>query len=257
MVIAIIGLLAAIVLISLSGAKEKADEARGLNFSAQLKHGLGTALIGEWTFDNDPDDANILDSSGKGNNGYVVTGFLTHENGIVRKAARSSNINPQIEIPNTGKLDGTSGAFTIEFWIKTDPPLNGFFVFSSDNIHMIVQSSAVSSDIVFNCNTENLNFYDIVREFTFKVNRWYHIAATYDGKQTIQLYVNGKMLEPQSFGSSIDKIMYSGGNPYYIDMNENGKYMDEIRIYDSALKLSEIQKHYAQGLYKTGLAELR
>ena len=60
-VIAVIAILAGIVLVSLSSAREKAWEARGLQFSQNVKSTLGADLLGEWTFD---DEANPGRDSG-------------------------------------------------------------------------------------------------------------------------------------------------------------------------------------------------
>ena len=67
-VIAVIGLLSSIVLISLGSARKKARIAAGLQFSANVHHGLGAYAVGMWEFNGDG-----TDSSGLGNNA-IITG---------------------------------------------------------------------------------------------------------------------------------------------------------------------------------------
>ncbi|MCX6759828.1 MAG: type II secretion system protein, partial [Candidatus Nealsonbacteria bacterium] len=78
-VIVIIGLLASIVLVSLSGARELARIATLMEFSASIYHALGDNLVAYWKFDGD-----LKDSSG-------------------------NNINLQNDIPSIFSSDSISG----------------------------------------------------------------------------------------------------------------------------------------------------
>jgi len=69
-VIAIIGLLASIILVSLKGVREKAEIAKGLEFSQSIQHALGADAVGIWSFDEDS-GSTANDNSGYGNSGTL------------------------------------------------------------------------------------------------------------------------------------------------------------------------------------------
>ena len=255
-VIAVIGLLASIVLISLEKARTQAQEGSGMQFSATLKHSLGTALIGEWTFDDD----SLKDTSGNENDGITPMG-VHYTNGKVRRCLyNQSSAITGFNIPyNNGKINSKTGAITVEFWFKADSGAGSQTIAfgTAAGGAFQLKGDVYSKLIIAWINTESGDNYDFSIPSSIKTEHWYHTALTYDGKQQAKVFLNGKEIGNISHGSAEDKILGNLNN-YTIGlaMGTALKYMDELRIYDSALKLSEIKKHYAQGLYKISLAEL-
>src|SRR3989344_3352365 len=81
-VIAVIGLLSGIVLVNLSGTREKASLAKAESFASSLDHSLGAYAVGIWDF-----DGNAQDRSGYNNHGPVTGATLTADrNGQADKA---------------------------------------------------------------------------------------------------------------------------------------------------------------------------
>ncbi|MDP1624281.1 MAG: type II secretion system protein, partial [bacterium] len=74
-VISILGLLASIVLVSTSGATERARIAKILQWSQSLHSLLGADVVGIWRLDENPaiHGTTMVDSSGNGNNGTLFT----------------------------------------------------------------------------------------------------------------------------------------------------------------------------------------
>lgn len=84
----------------------------------------------------------------------------------------------------------------------------------------------------------------------FQKGRWYHVAATYDGKQ-MKLYLNGTLSassdEEQGPISYANKRFFTVGA--YKDANESYPLkgaLHEIRIFQNALTAEEIGGHYRQ-----------
>jgi len=76
-----------------------------------------------------------------------------------------------------------------------------------------------------------------------QINRWYHVASTYDG-QTIRLYVDGTLVGSNSVGS----IPVGNSSPLYLSYNDVGGFpyfltgqMDEVRIWNYARTQGQIQ----------------
>ena len=136
-VIAIIGLLASIILVSLKGVREKAEIAKGLEFSQSIQHALGADAVGIWSFDdcgNDGDTHTTLaDTSGYGNNG-------TNHGAICREdtpfhVVGSGGGKRALSFDGDDYVDCGSGAstlpanFTAEVWV--------YFNGTSDNSTLI------------------------------------------------------------------------------------------------------------------------
>lgn len=112
-------LLASIVLVSLSGARDKARIAVGFQFSSSVHHALGTYTVGIWDFD----DSTANDTSGNDNNGTLANGPLfrcTEDdtpsgNGCALEFDGSTNY---IAIANDNSLNFGTGNFTLSVWVK-------------------------------------------------------------------------------------------------------------------------------------------
>jgi hypothetical protein len=82
-------------------------------------------------------------------------------------------------------------------------------------------------------------------ESTIDLN-WNHIAWTYD-KSNLKLYVNGVLADTSPFAEAINT------NPFDLIIGDdfNG-LIDEVAIYERALKAEEVQQHYHNGLFGYG-----
>ncbi|MBZ9569463.1 prepilin-type N-terminal cleavage/methylation domain-containing protein [Patescibacteria group bacterium] len=110
-VIAILGLLASIILVSLSGVKERARIAKILVFSQSVHHLLGADVVGMWSFETIEPGNKVLDASGYENHGTVVGATLTK--GVIGNAL-SFNHGDYVKVPK-GNL-AITGDVTVSFW---------------------------------------------------------------------------------------------------------------------------------------------
>jgi type II secretory pathway pseudopilin PulG len=249
-VIAIIGLLASIVLVSLSGARHKARVAAGMQFSDSLRAGLADAIVSWWSFD----DGTAADPWG-GNNG-TISGAIPVE-GIIRGALEFDGVSDYVRNSSPSGFNfASTNKMTIEAWFK----LTGHSGY--DGIVSINNGSCAYRIMV---NPDMHPFYDpgahsdqTVNSFTFGLNKWYHYAMTVEGGGNAIIYVNGKEIHKSSSGvpatlpNGTDILIGTGEGP---GTHPTQGIIDEVRVYNQAPTAFEIQKRYADGLKKFKLTE--
>lgn len=149
-----------------------------------------------------------------------------------------------VNIPHNSALDPSTN-FTVEAWIKAD----AWAVSSWQNtIVSKDQWTAVSEGWVLRCGANgtlsfnlalnnNGNWYEITSSAIMSVNKWYHVAGTYDGA-TLRLYINGKQvatmnqvgtITPSGASVKIGNIAMTGQNRFF-----DGQ-IDEVRIWNATL----------------------
>ena len=79
-----------------------------------------------------------------------------------------------------------------------------------------------------------------------RLNHWYSIVYTYDGSHS-KIYVNGILVSEVTKSTTFNANL----NPLFLCRNEDPNYpyyfngiVDEIRIYNRALKATEVQQLY-------------
>lgn len=86
------------------------------------------------------------------------------------------------------------------------------------------------------------------------------MAATVDPARKLQIFINGALVKSggtyeaitagKGYMVNIGRMNLSGGTYYFFGQ------IDDVRVYASSLSLSEIQRHYADGLPKYQLAKI-
>lgn len=239
-VIAIIGLLASIILVSMQGVKAKARITKALEFSQSVQHVLGAYAVGWWSFERIESGNIVLDGSGSGNNGTVYGG-ATVVPGMEQlgNALSFDGVNDFVALPQI--FSGHD--FTVELWIKREngavytwPHIldnNGWTGFlahghnSTANLWIGIQGSSVMTGNYF-----------------LPAGEWVHLVYTRSDKQ--RLYRNGTLdrefADVPNTWAAATTISSLGGSWKGL--------IDEIRIYERALSMTEIQQHYVEGLKK-------
>ena len=281
LVISIIGLLSSTVMVSLKGVKQNAKIASAKQFSGSLKNALGAYIIGEWNFN----DGTINDSSGNGLN-FSGLNYTINNDGIEKKSVTLNNgyIASGVSAAcSAGRCNVHSGSLTYDGWFK---PINIAPCNTNVAIHLSASTTTwTTNPIDYNWDigywtsagwvgfvTRDLGggVYDpcyigfaplnLSGDEIPIMNQWNHVAFTYQAiTGELSIYLNGKRLKnPVQCGSGNVAI-----RNFYLTVASNystfGNYcaaIDEIRIYDSPLNLSQIQQNYAQGLIKLGIKGL-
>jgi len=244
-VISIISLLASVVLSSLSSAREKGRMAAGMQFEANILHGIGDQLVGEWKFEDGAGKA--LDTSSFGNNGVVLPWggpVWSANSGYNGKGAYffngSNSITATVKNLNTNKI-------TITTWIKNSTSANGLY-------GIVANRAGGINGLVTGQNNELRlawanGFYNVSTGLSMPVDKWNFIAMSVTPTK-VTLYMNNKTyaivgnFPPINFSAvpfNFGKDSGQGGIP-------GGSYLDNVRIYTAPITAMDIQNIYAEGL---------
>jgi hypothetical protein len=199
-----------------------------------------------------PFAGDFVDATGHGNDGTVQGGVtLTSScSGGANSAADFDGQTGYIEVPDSPWLEPqqVSVAAMVYFRAVEDPRgadliIRKPYLTNDDSYSLSVLTE--SRQVEFSVNRGSGNPEDgIVRSVrALDLERWYHVAATYDGSE-LRIYVNGhcEAVAPYSTPIAYDGGLlelgassYAGGHLDFVD----GK-LDEIRIYNCGLIVTEI-----------------
>ena len=231
----------------------------GLAGSASAK------LIGYWRL-NEGSGANTADSSGYGNDG-IING-ATWTSGKSGSALSFDGIDDYVLCaeregtgPGTYPAELMPEKFTVSCWTKLD----NFAYFSSFVGNGIDSGDDECGFFFYNWGWDGENERDfglairteggmnyVETPNIYETNKWYHLAATYDGTN-VSIYVNGKLsVGPTNVGGPMRWVSATSGNyperfaigvwldPGY-DLWIDG-VIDEVSYWDQALPETEIKK---------------
>jgi hypothetical protein len=191
-------------------------------------------------------DGDTTDSWGS-NDGAANGGLAFSDDAIHGQAASFDGTDDEITGPSG--VIGSTTAFTISVWVKSND--------SSQTQQRAFRSHAASyqdATIEYNSDGNGEIIFTLTRDTdnTFSHLRtpiagedWNFIVATYDAP-TQRIYVNGELKNETTFSDwsyaiDVDAIGSNNGGRYF-----NG-LIDDVRIYNRALTLAEIQELYQWG----------
>ncbi|MCX6719251.1 MAG: prepilin-type N-terminal cleavage/methylation domain-containing protein [Candidatus Taylorbacteria bacterium] len=246
-VISIIGVLASVVLVAVNSARNKAILSAALQFETTNYHSLGATAMGIWSLDDSGDI--MTDSSGNNKTITLISsscagGVTNHVVGMVGSALSFNGTENCF-----GKLDpigNSATSWTVSAWVY--PRVNyGIFLGISPTLFMRYTNNGQ-----FEVNWSNQLLDPNVRS----INSWYQVTVTYNGNgPSTVLYVNGKVVNSDNISRS--PISQSGsifiGKYQTPGWAFNGN-LDEIKIYPQALAAADVERSYALGAAKHGLA---
>jgi prepilin-type N-terminal cleavage/methylation domain-containing protein len=264
-VITIIGILASIVVVSMSGSTDSATIAKGKAYAQQVHALLGHEAVldlnfNEGNYNTCSDGADVCDASGYGNNGTIYNNEATFVSSpIDGYALNFDGVNEYVECGNNNALVTLTSEKTFEFWInpKTGFTYAGFLGLdnNSSNNRWYVDDNNGSGRIriygMINGIEETLL---TTASNTLTYENWQHIVVI-DNGLIWKIFINGILINSGSESLDfsllpVDSTFKLGKVRHSSAYHFLGGYIDDVRIYAVALPSTEIQKHYVQGLEK-------
>ena len=191
-----------------------------------------------------PFNGNSDEESNNNRNATNEGAVLTEDKAGNPESAYYFDGSARMSVNPTGMPQTSSQPFSVSAWLKPDSLINSGIwmcaVYWGNNpeANGIVQ-------LAYQHTSENqykldFGFYAndlILQEDGDLSNQWFHLAATYDGLNR-NLYLNGSVVA----SDTTSKLNISSLNEFYLGFREHyyTGVLDEIRIYDRALKPEEV-----------------
>jgi glucose/arabinose dehydrogenase len=198
------------------------------------------SLVAAYSFD-ERSGTSLLDRSGNANTGAVEGEATWSTAGHSGGALWFDGVNDRVTIADAPELDLTNG-MTLEAWVK--PAL-------ADQWRAVIakEKAGGSSYALYASDPADspvINVFKGVQDVRaggspLALNRWSHLAATYDGTE-LRLFVNGLLVGTQPMTGPMDASalpLYLGGHETFGGEWFKG-LIDDIRIYNRALGDNEI-----------------
>jgi prepilin-type N-terminal cleavage/methylation domain-containing protein len=243
-VIAIIGILSGLIVVTMSGVTARASIAKGQVFSNSLRNALMLNLIAEYKL-----DGNVEDSWG----GHAVgsTSTVTVISSCVQNSCYSfDGAESYLGLDDASDLRLTTGG-TISVWIypMSDGENNSGRMMdkSSGTVGQSGYSFGVTNTkrLSLRINGNNIETQDNVIVW----NQWQLATVTFDGT-TRKIYVNGAQVDSDPFAylpPNNTVAIRIGNRTGATDRTFYG-YIDELRIYNTVIPVSQIKGQYYAGL---------
>jgi len=252
-VISIISLLSSLVMASVKEARDKAEYAKALQFSAHLDRTLGAEAVGIWNFE-EGSGTTATDVSGWNNHGTIHGATYstdTYNDDVSGHALEFDGGDDYVSVPDSPSLRFDMNDFTVSLWVKGVPGQSNFrylviktgsggrysvetygdrwFFRIDDSSGHVVQASTYPN--VF----DNIKWHNLV----LVVNR---------GDSEIIMYTDGNEKLIRSASILTSNISPSGS--LNIGNNSYNGFIDDVRIYSTALTAQEIKTQYFTGVEK-------
>ena len=205
--------------------------------------------MGDWTFD-ETSGTTASDSSTNGNTGTLTGTTLPTwvSDSKVGTGALSFTDGGYVSVGSPSSLN-IPGALTISAWVKRT---NGGYIVSNNGNSTEQYAFSINSTNGKLQFEPNYSASVIAASTSLAINTWYHVAVVRSGSTgnwTITFYVNGIVdgtpvtisANPDASGPVYIGHLHSGGGYYF-----NGS-LDDVRVYNTALNLSQIDELYALG----------
>ncbi len=204
-------------------------------------------------------NGNTIDGSGDENDGTNYGAAQTYDRfGNWGKAYSFDGVDGYVDVPNEQQLR-LNAPYTVSIWVnQSENNLSGEFLIGKSASHQGHRNYSIEvitgRKVTFTYHQYENTPISITHDIPLNLIEWYHILVVHDNSQ-IRMYLNNDLVQSQSVTTSDVVISYLGtpqnlgiGRHTYgsSDGYFNGT-LDDIRIYDRALTVSEIQTLFEVG----------
>jgi len=258
-VIAIIGVLAAIVITTISGAITKSRIVRLQVFSDTIRAQLSDSLVSWWSF-NEGSGVTVYDQW-EGNNG-TLGGDPTWKSGgecVSGKCLEFDGTGDYVNCGNGESLKTNDG--TASVWVKVNSIADGKYILAKAgnngwtqlNWHIKLRTYLTTTGWNIAIGDGTGDWKQAGPNGSAIAGQWYFLTMKWEWNQTegktyAELYING------IYNTGTNDTLQIGKN-YSVKIGgvtATGAYtnclIDEVRIYNSAATITQIQSQYLAGL---------
>ena len=273
MVIAIIGILSAIVMATLGTARAKASTAAGQVLDGSMYQNYGANAMAIWNFDDGAGVVAALDNSGNNSNltlnpafpVSIETANIFRGQSALYISSSADAIDPATTTFSTLAVNNFMKNGSISFWIDLTQTAGESGIFCDDKQTSTYFKFCIAASN-FDGSTGNfigvfLNGNGAAAVSTSipqssVLNKWTNVAVSWSSTVgTINIYINGSQAGTASYTNAIVPSFSSPSSPtevFCVGGDGFGDnivgYLDEMRVYSQSLQTGEIQKIYAEEL---------
>jgi hypothetical protein len=204
-----------------------------------------SGLVAAYSF-NEGTGATLTDRSGSGHAG-AISGATWTSGGKYGSALSFDGVNDWVTVNDANALDFTTG-MTVEAWVY--PTANGSGSWRNvlikerpgGEVYNLYANADANTPVAYVVRAADPSSpLDARGTSQLPSNTWTHLAVTYDGT-TLRLFVNGTQVGSRAVSGALltsNGALRFGGNSVWGEFFQGR--LDEIRLYNRALTVSEIQ----------------
>lgn len=261
-VIAIIGILSGLIVVTMGGVTDKANIAKSQVFSNSLRNALMMNMVAQWSLDEGAGTIanDIWKHTYNGTlNGFSNTtagygdsnsdGWMSSSNCVSGTCLKFNGIGDYVSY-SSPLLNAT--AATVCAWVKRNTYIQ-YAGFVSDyatgvSRNFILGYESPAGTVYFWVGDEGSSV-DSVSFSSFTGGTWHYLCGSFVGSGRLAVYMDG--VSQSSKTTTVARLgnvtSWSVGLGRYAGYFFNGS-MDDARIYDAAIPVSQIKEQYYAGL---------
>lgn len=203
--------------------------------------GLDTGLVAHWTFDGEDMTSNVVDRVGvhhailiKGDNATTtISGPLGQA--LVLDGVNDFVFGPVIETAEVPP-------YSFSFWFKTDQQTLGYFFSQSNSIYSYIDSAGKVGFVTSVSGTGSLT-----SPLAYDDGRWHHAVVVASANNARELFVDGASVDTNAVNVGNGDISAFFVLGQRAAVNYFNGALDDFRIYNKALSLSDVRRLYSLG----------